>query len=140
MTKDLGALLRELREQRQPMAVVVDEYGGTAGVVTLHDVLEEIVGEIEDEYDLPSNELERVDEHTVLVAGSMSIDDFNETDGRVAAAGRGAAHARRARVRRARAPPACRATRSRSTARRSASRRSTGLRITRLRIALSSAL
>jgi putative hemolysin len=81
VTKDLGALLRELREQRQPMAIVVDEYGGTAGVVTLHDVLEEIVGEIEDEYDLPSNELERIDEHTVRVAGSMTIDDFNETTG-----------------------------------------------------------
>jgi putative hemolysin len=81
MTKDLGALLRELREERQPMAVVVDEYGGTAGLVTLHDVLEEIVGEIEDEYDLPSNELSWVDERTVEVAGSMTIDDFNETTG-----------------------------------------------------------
>ena len=53
MTKDLGALLRELREARQQMAVVVDEYGGTAGIVTMHDVLEELVGEIENEFDLP---------------------------------------------------------------------------------------
>ena len=81
MTKDLGALLRELREQRQPMAVVVDEYGSTAGIVTLHDVLEEIVGEIEDEYDLPSNELSWIDDRTVDVAGSMTIDDFNEAVG-----------------------------------------------------------
>jgi putative hemolysin len=81
MTKDLGALLRELREQRQEMAVVVDEYGGTAGVVTLHDVLEEIVGEIEDEFDLPNSALEWLDDRTVEVAGSMSIDDFNETVG-----------------------------------------------------------
>src|SRR4051794_19673116 len=81
MTKDLGALLRELREARQPLAVVVDEYGGTAGLVTLHDVLEEIVGEIEDEYDLPSNALEWFDDRTVRVAGSMTIDDFNETVG-----------------------------------------------------------
>jgi putative hemolysin len=49
--------------------------------VTLEDVLEEIVGEIEDEYDLPDATLERLDETTVRVAGSMTIDDFNETLG-----------------------------------------------------------
>ena len=59
MTKDLGALLRELREARQQMAVVVDEYGGTAGIVTLHDVLEELVGEIENEFDLPRQRARR---------------------------------------------------------------------------------
>jgi putative hemolysin len=80
-TKDLGALLRELREQRRHLAVVADEYGGTAGIVTLEDILEEIVGEIEDEYDLPDDTLERLDETTVRVAGSMTIDDFNETVG-----------------------------------------------------------
>ena len=81
ITKDLGALLRELREQRRQLAVVADEYGGTAGIVTLEDILEEIVGEIEDEYDLPDASLERVDETTVRVAGSLSIDDFNEEMG-----------------------------------------------------------
>jgi magnesium and cobalt exporter, CNNM family len=80
-TKDLGALLRELREARQHLAIVVDEYGGTAGIVTLEDVLEELVGEIEDEYDLPDDTIERVDGTTVRVAGSMTIDDFNETLG-----------------------------------------------------------
>jgi putative hemolysin len=80
-TKDLGALLRELREQRRHLAVVADEYGGTAGIVTLEDILEEIVGEIEDEYDLPDATLERLDDATVRVAGSMTIDDFNETVG-----------------------------------------------------------
>lgn len=78
VTKDLGALLRELREERQQMAIVVDEYGGTAGIVSVHDVLEEIVGEIENEFDLPSSEIVRIDERTVEVAGSMTIDDFNE--------------------------------------------------------------
>jgi putative hemolysin len=81
VTKDLGALLRELREERQVMAVAVDEYGGTAGIVTLHDVLEELVGEIESEFDLPNNELAWIDDRTVEVSGSMTIDDFNETAG-----------------------------------------------------------
>jgi putative hemolysin len=80
-TKDVGALLRELREQRQQLAVVVDEYGATAGIVALEDVLEEIVGEIEDEFDLPDTTLRRLDDTTVEVAGSMTIDDFNETVG-----------------------------------------------------------
>jgi putative hemolysin len=80
-TKDLGPLLRELREQRQHLAVVVDEYGGTAGIVTLEDVLEEIVGEIDDEFELPDGRLVWLDERTVEVAGSMTIDDFNETVG-----------------------------------------------------------
>src|SRR4051794_12624436 len=81
MTKDLGGMLRELREGRQQMAVVVDEYGGTAGIVTVHDILEELVGELENEFDLPSTALDWVDETTVEVAGSMTIDDFNETTG-----------------------------------------------------------
>jgi putative hemolysin len=80
-TKDLGALLRELREQRQQLAVVADEYGGTAGIVTIEDVLEEIVGEIEDEYDLPDSTLTWLDDRTLEAAGSMTIDDFNETLG-----------------------------------------------------------
>jgi putative hemolysin len=80
-TKDLGALLREMREQREQLAVVVNEYGATAGIVSIEDVLEEIVGEIEDEYDLPDDRLTWKDERTVLAAGSMTIDDFNETVG-----------------------------------------------------------
>jgi len=80
-TKDLGALLRDLREQRQQLAVVADEYGRTIGIVTLEDILEEIVGEIEDEYDLPDDTVTRLDDGTIMVAGSMTVDDFNETVG-----------------------------------------------------------
>ena len=105
-TKDLGALLREQREQRQQLAVVVDEYGAVAGIVTLEDVLEELVGEIQDEFDLPDGRLERVDERH---RARRRLDDdrrLQRGDRHRAAAGR-AAHARRARLRRARPPPAC---------------------------------
>jgi putative hemolysin len=80
-TKDLGVLLRELREAHQSLAVVINEYGGTEGVVSIEDILEEIVGEIEDEYDLPDPTITWVDDRTVTVAGSLTIDDFNETMG-----------------------------------------------------------
>jgi putative hemolysin len=80
-TKDLGALLREMREQGEQIAVVTDEYGRTAGVVTLEDILEEIVGEIQDEYDLPDSTLTRLPDGTIRVAGSMTVDDLNETIG-----------------------------------------------------------
>ena len=80
-TKDLGALLRDLRQRREQLAVVVDEYGAVAGIVTLEDLLEEIVGEIEDEFDLPDSRLTWLDERTVSASGSMTIDDFDEAVG-----------------------------------------------------------
>jgi putative hemolysin len=80
-TKDLAALLADFRRSKQHMAVVVDEYGAMQGIVTLEDVLEEIVGEIEDEFDLPDESVERVDEHTVRIDGTFPIDDFNEQFG-----------------------------------------------------------
>ncbi len=80
-TKDLGALLRELRQQRKEMAIVVGEYGRTSGIVTLEDVVEEIVGEIQSEYELPDSRVRPVGEGVVEVAGSISIDDFQEATG-----------------------------------------------------------
>jgi len=77
-TKDLGALLAEFRKTNQHMAVVVDEYGATAGIVTLEDLLEEIVGDIEDEFDLPDESVERIDDTTIRIDGSFTLDDFNE--------------------------------------------------------------
>src|SRR5581483_1911042 len=77
-TKDLGALLAEFRRTKQHMAIVIDEYGSMEGIVTLEDLLEEIVGEIEDEFDLPDEDVEQVDEDTVRIDGTFTIDDFNE--------------------------------------------------------------
>jgi magnesium and cobalt exporter, CNNM family len=77
-TKDLGALLAEFRRTNQHLAVVIDEYGSMEGIVTLEDLLEEIVGEIEDEFDLPDETVEHVDDDTVRVDGTFTIDDFNE--------------------------------------------------------------
>jgi len=77
-TKDLAALLADFRRTGQHMAIVVDEYGGMEGIATLEDLLEEIVGEIEDEFDLPDESVERITEDTIHVDGTYSIDDFNE--------------------------------------------------------------
>jgi magnesium and cobalt exporter, CNNM family len=80
-TKDLASLLAEFRRQNQHLALVIDEYGAVQGIVTLEDLLEEIVGEIEDEYDLPDESIERLDEHRIRIHGTFSIDDFNEQFG-----------------------------------------------------------
>ncbi len=77
-TKDLAALLADFRREKQHMAVVVDEYGAMDGIVTLEDVLEEIVGEIEDEFDLPDTSIERLDDSRIRIDGTYTIDDFNE--------------------------------------------------------------
>jgi CBS domain containing-hemolysin-like protein len=77
-TKDLAALLADFRREKQHLAIVIDEYGDMEGIVTLEDLLEEIVGEIEDEFDLPDTSVERVDEHRVRIDGTFTIDDFNE--------------------------------------------------------------
>src|SRR4051794_19266946 len=77
-TKGLAALLTEFRRTNQHMAIVVDEYGGMEGIATLEDLLEEIVGEIEDEFDLPDETVERIDDDTIRIDGTFPIDDFNE--------------------------------------------------------------
>ena len=80
-TKDLASLLQEFRRTNSHFAVVVDEYGAMVGIATLEDLLEEIVGEIEDEFDVPEEPVEQIGEDTYRVDGMFSIDDFNERFG-----------------------------------------------------------
>lgn len=78
-TKPLRALLHEFQAQKLHIAVVLDEYGGTAGIVTLEDILEELVGEIADEYEeTPEEALVRLDDHTVELDARMYVDDLND--------------------------------------------------------------
>ncbi|HET6271955.1 MAG TPA: hemolysin family protein [Bacteroidota bacterium] len=77
-TKKISQLMRELQQQKLHMAVVVDEFGGTEGIVTMEDILEEIVGEIHDEYDEELKDVESSADGSFLVNARMSVRDFNE--------------------------------------------------------------
>jgi len=77
-TKKIDDLLREMQLRRVHIAIVTDEYGSVAGLVTIEDLLEELVGEIADEYDREEPQIEPVDEQTYRVNGRLSIDDVNE--------------------------------------------------------------
>jgi magnesium and cobalt exporter, CNNM family len=77
-SKRVAELMREMQKEKFHMAVVVDEYGGTAGVVTMEDLLEEIVGEITDEYDIEEPQLERLHDGRLRVPGRTPIDEVND--------------------------------------------------------------
>jgi CBS domain containing-hemolysin-like protein len=77
-TKRVGELFREMRQNKTHIMIVVDEYGGTAGLVTIEDVLEEIVGEIRDEYDVEEPEpLVMLDDRTAIVDSRMQLDEVS---------------------------------------------------------------
>ena len=80
-SKRVAEVMREMQAGKQHLAIVVDEYGGTAGLITLEDVLEELVGEISDEYDVERPRVEHLDDGQVQVDGSLSIDEVNELIG-----------------------------------------------------------
>ncbi len=80
-SKRADSLLQEFQAKKLHMAIVVDEYGGTAGLVTLEDLLEELVGEIADEFDEPERLIQRVDATTFRVAGKLPIEDLNAITG-----------------------------------------------------------
>ena len=75
-TKMINDLLKNFQARKSHLAIVVDEYGGTSGLVTLEDVLEEIVGEINDEFDVDDNVYSKLDEHNYIFDGKISLNDF----------------------------------------------------------------
>jgi CBS domain containing-hemolysin-like protein len=80
-SKPVDELLREMQAARSHIAVVIDEYGGTAGLVTIEDILEEIVGEITDEYDVERAPIERIDDDTARVTARLAVEDLGELFG-----------------------------------------------------------
>ncbi|NOY88673.1 MAG: HlyC/CorC family transporter [FCB group bacterium] len=82
-TKIINELLREFKRKHQHIAIVVDEYGGVAGLVTLEDIIEEIFGEIQDEHDWEEDEFVKIDDHQYLVSANLMVEklqDYLETD------------------------------------------------------------
>lgn len=77
-TKRISQLMREMQQRKLHMAVVIDEFGGTAGIITMEDILEEIVGEIHDEYDEEVKDVESAADGSFLINARMAVDDFNE--------------------------------------------------------------
>jgi CBS domain containing-hemolysin-like protein len=77
-TKRVDDLLAEMRRDQVHLAIAVDEYGGTAGVVTVEDLIEQIVGEISDEYDIEDLDVQRVSDDVAIVDARLPIDDLNE--------------------------------------------------------------
>ena len=76
--KLINELFKELQKNKKHIAIIVDEYGGTSGLITMEDILEEIVGDIYDEYDEIEEEYEKIDDKTFMLAGSMPIYDVNK--------------------------------------------------------------
>ena len=74
----INEVFRELQKNKIQIAIILDEYGGTAGLVTMEDILEELVGDIYDEYDEEENEFEKIDDNTYILSGSMTIYDVNK--------------------------------------------------------------
>ena len=86
--KTVAALLKEMKGRKVHMAIVIDEHGGVEGLVTLEDLLEEIVGEIEDESDkTPKVQYTRLDDDTIIASGEMELDVINEIFGTTIAKG-----------------------------------------------------
>lgn len=80
-TKNIDSLFYELQIEKQHIAVLIDEYGGFSGIVTMEDIIEEIVGDIDDEYDQEEHIIEKIDDNHYLVDGNVSLSDLcEETD------------------------------------------------------------
>jgi len=77
-TKNIDSLFFELQTTKQHIAILIDEYGGFSGIVTMEDIIEEVMGDIDDEYDEEEPEIQKIDDHTYLIDGSMDLDDIDE--------------------------------------------------------------
>jgi putative hemolysin len=77
-TKNIDELFKELQASKKHLAVLIDEYGGFSGIVSIEDLIEEVMGNIEDEYDDEEPEVSKIDSNTFIIDGMLSIDDFNE--------------------------------------------------------------
>ena len=76
--RPINELFKELQKNKMQMAIVIDEYGGTAGIVTMEDLLEEIVGNIFDEYDEVESEYKKIDDNTFIINGSVTINELKK--------------------------------------------------------------
>ncbi|GAA0121882.1 MAG: HlyC/CorC family transporter [Clostridium argentinense] len=77
-TKNIDELFKELQSSRKHMAVLIDEYGGFSGIVSIEDIIEEVMGNIEDEYDKAEPAIEKIDNNTFIIDGMLSLDDFSD--------------------------------------------------------------
>lgn len=77
-TKKIDSLLKELQENKSYLAILIDEYGGFSGMVTMEDIVEEIVGEIEDEYDKDEPKIEKINDNLYIIDGRMNLEDIND--------------------------------------------------------------
>ena len=77
-TKNIDSLFVELQTEKQHIAILIDEYGGFSGIVTMEDIIEEIVGDIDDEYDEEETEFQKISDDTYVIDGSMDLDDLDE--------------------------------------------------------------
>ena len=77
-TKNIDSLLYEMQRQKQQIAILIDEYGGFSGIVTMEDIIEQVVGNIDDEYDEEEEIIDKVDDNIYLVDGDVDLDDLDE--------------------------------------------------------------
>ena len=80
-TKSIDTLFHEMQQEKQHIAVLIDEYGGFSGIVTMEDIIEEIVGDIDDEYDETHEMINKISDNRFIVDGSVSLDDLNDATG-----------------------------------------------------------
>ena len=77
-TKNIDSLFFELQMSKQQIAVLIDEYGGFSGIVTMEDIIEQVMGDIDDEYDEEEEIIDKIDDNTYLVDGDVDLDDLDE--------------------------------------------------------------